>query len=609
MDKKTKLKILIAVLVLFVLVVGATYAYFTMGITNTGNTSVVRVEAEKVGLVTLSSPVKDIHLNLKASDMILKENATNYYAATGENPYETEQEAGTHTIAQLQVTEGANETKYQCTADVTIKLNIEEGSMGVALQQGDMFIHLLGEDTNTFPNDSEIDLSTLKDTNGIKKYEKIKFNLTGNSTSLIKAYVYLVNKTTGQNYLAGKTLNIDITTDNLKCVIYTDETIPVINSVTKTDDESDKISIEVDATDDKGIDKYYYSIDSKPYEESTESTHTYEGLEPGSSHTIKVYVTDKQGNESEVNEQQFSTKKPQTLQTLQSQKDSGLSEDLVGGMYRYQGTTVNNYICLKEVGSAGCSDKDSNMYRIIGITEEGNIKAIKQTSIGNYAWDMNHQNYSSSMNGYCGTDGCPEWPKSEVYKTLNTTFYNSLNADIQNKIESQNWWYGDMHNDFVGTLSADEVYQVETGAKETKYYGHSSNNKAEVTGTRWTKMEEKANIGLIYVSDYYYQANQVSCHSTKNNNYVECINQGWMHISKNEEPPSEDNEQQEWTMTRLGRYDQYESNFHSWGVSSRGNLFSDHLGIMFAVRPVFYLQSSIELGGEGTTENPFYIVK
>ncbi len=283
----------------------------------------------------------------------------------------------------------------------------------------------------------------------------------------------------------------------------------------------------------------------------------------------------------------------------QLKKSSGLSINPVGGMYRYQGPDVDNYLCFE----GKCSSQSDEMYRIIGITENGNIKVMKQTSIGNYAWNSNDSDST------CGTDGCPEWPESELYTTLNTTFYNSLNEEIKNKIEPQNWWYGDMHYDFVGTLSANEIYQVETGAKNTKYYGHKSSNTAEVTNESWTQMNEKANIGLIYLHDYYYQANEDGCHYAKGkDSYQKCKDNGWMHI-KNNGITTSGNEAREQTMTRVGRGNYNSVLFWRWYVDTDGEITNGSLVGAIALRPVFYLKSNITLYGSGTVEDPYTLTE
>ncbi len=129
----------------------------------------------------------------------------------------------------------------------------------------------------------------------------------------------------------------------------------------------------------------------------------------------------------------FDIKGMTTKELIESRKSNdSLSNEPVGGMYRYQGTydaVQNNYICLKKIGQAGCSEtNDSNMYRIIGITPEGNIKVIKQISYGKYAWNTKYDLNDSGSIYECDANGCSEWPDSEIYQTLNTDFYNTLNS-------------------------------------------------------------------------------------------------------------------------------------------------------------------------------------
>ena len=300
----------------------------------------------------------------------------------------------------------------------------------------------------------------------------------------------------------------------------------------------------------------------------------------------------------------------------QLKSTQGLSTDPIGGMYRYQGAdtlmgnNVRNYICLSGVGSNGCdassNGTDDNMYRIIGITEEGNIKVIKQTKYNNkYVWNTKYSTLSSTGSSYrCEVDECPEWPNSEIYTTLNHTFYNTLDNSIQSKIEPQNWWYGDMHFEFVGTLTADEVYQVETGKMNTKYYRYSSSSKGkEVTDEKLKQMDEEAPIGLMYLHDYYYQSKENGCHVLQGSSeYQKCIDNGWMHM-KNNGNSSDD----EWTMARVGWYGTPSTNFWAWYLNTDGRLDQLPPNNLRSIRPVFYLTNDIVLKGAGTYDNPFYI--
>ena len=295
-----------------------------------------------------------------------------------------------------------------------------------------------------------------------------------------------------------------------------------------------------------------------------------------------------------------------TVDDLRAKSGNGLSTEPVGGMYRYQGTDVDNYLCLEGKCSAGYDD---NMYRIIGITPEGNIKVIKQTRYNYtlYKWDTKYSTYSSdsSQNYYCTGGDCPTWEQSEIYKTLNESFYNSLKEEIKNKIEPQRWYYGDIGENYLKTLGVGDIYKIESGQKETQYYNSKG---ALVINEKWKQMDKESPIGLMYLHDYYYQANQESCQLDKNPKYADCVNQGWMHM-KNNGGASSGNEQYEWTMTRRGRENNTYSSFLTWSVCPNGNVNSYVLGTTFVVRPVFYLKNNIQLYGSGTIEDPFTLTK
>ena len=139
----------------------------------------------------------------------------------------------------------------------------------------------------------------------------------------------------------------------------------------------------------------------------------------------------------------------------------------------------------------------------------------------------------------------------------------------------------------------------------TKYYNAKGSYIEDQT---WKQMSNTAPIGLIYLHDYYYQAKQDSCQSDKNSNYTYCQTQGWMHM-KNNGGATSGLEQYEWTMTRLGLYSSSSTSFGAWRVDPYSNVWHNGLYDTYAVRPVFYLKSDIELEGEGTTQSPFYIIK
>ncbi len=294
-----------------------------------------------------------------------------------------------------------------------------------------------------------------------------------------------------------------------------------------------------------------------------------------------------------------------SVNDLRAKSGVGLSSGLVGGMYRYQGADtlkgnqVRNYICLENVGFAGCSDasssgKDDNMYRIIGITEEGNMKVIKQTKYGNtYKW---WNNYTENK----------EWPDSLIFETLNEDYYNSLNDNIKNKIETQEWLYGDTRYQYLDEgITAEQMWKIETGKANTKYWNPTNGDSVE--NETWTKRTASKPIGLMYIHDYAYAESSSGHYKSCRTDHASCKS-SWIHISNNGGATLwSDYSAFEWTMARVGRIDGSDPQLGSYAVDTDGHIGSFNLTAAYAVRPVFYLRSNIELGGEGTYDNPFFI--
>ncbi len=303
----------------------------------------------------------------------------------------------------------------------------------------------------------------------------------------------------------------------------------------------------------------------------------------------------------------FTLTEPTNQENYLRDKDSNktLSSTLVGGMYRYQGSSVDNYICLGKLNDEKCGYKSEDMYRIIGITPEGNIKVIKQTKYGStYRWNTKYSETDSNEKYKCDqTNGCPEWPNSEMYTTLNETFYNSLSEEIKNKIQEWDWWYGDIEYQYVTNLTGENLYQIETGKQNSQYYGKLPSEKENGIITKKWDGKKTGNIGLIYLHDYYYQSKEDGCHYSKtDSSNKKCIDNGWIHLKQNGNASDS-----EWTMTRVGRYSSSSTVFYAWYLGQTGAVYRNSLDVTNAVRPVFYLKSDIELGGSGSTTDPFYI--
>ncbi len=241
----------------------------------------------------------------------------------------------------------------------------------------------------------------------------------------------------------------------------------------------------------------------------------------------------------------------------------------VDGMYRYKGTAsavTNNYICFGTTDKEEClATPKTYMYRIIGITStkddtlgipSNSLKIIKATpSSESQVW---HDIYTSDV----------KWDSSAMKAYLNTTFYNSITSAQPNGaywdsiILSHSWYNADYRS-----VPATEPTTSHTTASK---------------------------IGLMYATDYKNSGDQ------NINNWL-FIKNGWSTNSS-----LSGNALNEWTLSRFGLFGIY---YRAWYVNSDyGNLNdASTLDNTYAVRPVFYLQSGVNLTGQGTASDPFII--
>ena len=325
-----------------------------------------------------------------------------------------------------------------------------------------------------------------------------------------------------------------------------------------------------------------------------------------------------------------------------------LSKDIVGDMYRYQGTgDVPNWICFGTTENCGANDDliKKYMYRIIGITEEGEMKLIKETfveegSVTGFAWDDD-----TDITGYrvdaCPNGICPEWNEADLFQRINGTangtkagkgdnddgvdndtdiFVDSAQYDYlrsgdsyngetastwYNLITEHEWMYGDTVTGYsdAATYNGDNVYQIETGQKETTHYVQQPAGSTTVVSEsyKWpTTNKVKAKISLMYIHDYIYAypgGNPGSYSIAKN---------AWIFFQKDGYNTSPS---YEWLSTRWGVTSADDSNVRARQISSGGDFASYFLSGGYGVRPVFYLSSeaTIKDGGEGTKTNPFIL--
>ena len=268
--------------------------------------------------------------------------------------------------------------------------------------------------------------------------------------------------------------------------------------------------------------------------------------------------------------------------------------------YRYSGANPNNYVCF---GSDAATCPADNLYRIIGAFDDdkdGNyqIKLIKSdyttsamlgtdgrdyggtyssttsyhkgsmetSTIAAYRW-----NYDTSVSSL----GSNNWTTSEFNTiNLNKNYWNYLGITWQNLIAETTWHLGGMTSKWSNT--AKEFYDG-----ERNNVGYGSNP------TTYTD-----EIGLMYPSDYGYAASPGAWGAILSS-YSTITANNWLYMGIFE-----------WTITP---YSSYSNNV--FRVDYSGDLRYGSVNSRYAARPVFYLESNVQLeGGSGTSSDPFTLV-
>ena len=106
------------------------------------------------------------------------------------------------------------------------------------------------------------------------------------------SYTFQVYAVDTQGYESNEE-TIEVTTDN-----YVN---PVVNSVTAINVTNNSITVSVNASGGtNNIQRYYYSINNGSYTNSSSNSYTFSGLSAGQSYSIRVYVRDTNGVDSNV---------------------------------------------------------------------------------------------------------------------------------------------------------------------------------------------------------------------------------------------------------------------------------------------------------------------
>ena len=230
-------------------------------------------------------------------------------------------------------------------------------------------------------------------------------------------------------------------------------------------------------------------------------------------------------------------------------EDAGLEKDEYECRYFFTGANPNNYITF---------NNETAGWRIISVECDGRIKIMRDASIGNRAWDTSDSN---------------NWARPATLNTyLNGTYYNGLNNTARSQIVASNF---------------------SIGAVEWKVTNMSTQVSAENSNKWYGK------IALPTLSEYIRTNNNKSSCGTFSliyDNYSRCVSTGWM-----------DTTSVDWWWT-LSPYSDY--SYGVFIVSSGGAVYDSRAYVTYyAVRPVVYLSSEVQItGGTGTQSDPYQIL-
>ncbi len=222
MNKQNKISLILGVLVLTVLIVTSSFAFFQ--ITNTGNTETNTSftgsleDIESYGTASLSGPNNKLHIKIKASDMAKTKAGTHYYATI--NPdldYELDKQNHLISTASIKNGEGNEDVAYECTSDLLIEAS---GSLVTdnVINAKDGNIYFGGSGSTIDP--TEISLKDIIDAQVDGGYKKqVKYKITGNGEATLTTDIDIINRDDDQNDIAGKQIDLTITNKNLVCTV------------------------------------------------------------------------------------------------------------------------------------------------------------------------------------------------------------------------------------------------------------------------------------------------------------------------------------------------------------------------------------------------------
>ena len=281
--------------------------------------------------------------------------------------------------------------------------------------------------------------------------------------------------------------------------------------------------------------------------------------------TVKITVSNTVGLKSAIlgtnNSNVIATDQTWTT-SWQTSDQSGLYAQTLGGnkTYYFRGNPTNNYIKF--------AGKD---YRILRVNEDGTIRIMLTSSIGNKAFNSTYNTYDKMY-----------YTNSELKTVVDNWFTTNITGDNASKVVSGNYFCEAARVAYNGT-----DYKLNTGStKLTAKESYTPTFECTTDGNGKGVVTSK--VGLVTYDETIYAG-------------------GWYYVSGLSYPYYLNSGNSYWTMSPAGFFDNFNI-ANAWYVSSDGNTSNIIVGDSNGVRPVLILSADTLVSGSGTSANP-YVVK
>ena len=449
-----------------------------------------------------------------------------------------------------------------------------------------------------------------------KKQSNLAIMIKGDSGEYVNSdtipkgnYVLNEEKTVCEN--GGKVVSYNNSTGQIgfsflgsdRCSLYFDKIIDTQKPAISNLNVNGK-TITATLTDNEGLSAYGFSTSNtiEPTSWTTISGKTYNlSTTINNEGTYYLWVKDSVGNKTT---KEFTISLETSFATLMSTSTPDVYNE--NGL-RYEGADPKNYICLDNKTSGACADS-SLLFRIIGLfDEEYSSNGTSSSGTKKLLKVIDTNNYGGTSGKYWNSAKTNNWSNASLKTELNGTYLTTLlgtlnvNSKLNTAIVSAKWHLGGASSSNYDTLTAEGIYIEER------------NTSAIVSGNPAIIY---AKVGLMYPSDYGYATvggtttNKSSCrakelHNWSDSSFSDCKNNDWLFTSQ-----SSFINRGEWLLAPYSSSSNYAAYLYSSGYVNFGGYSNFVGGNFFAVRPTFYLDSSILkiVGtGDGSSSNPYRV--